>query len=250
MDNELYDFMTSGLYLDFVENFFDYDFKEILCNEENMIVYVGFHEFAAVKDEDLLTTISTFIKSPDDSISINTVAEGESKSIVCALSANRNVSMSDIDEVMQELKDILDDKSNAFIGFYINDDLVDGIRIQGVVTGNKNKIKLPSWLRTKLDELDIDDDEDEDDDFDELDIDDSNVEAILDFKLIFDIAVYFLNNPVSVLGIQEKFGLGFNRALLMLDTLENYGIISHKDGMGKRKMLCKNEEEIRRKIDD
>ncbi|MDY5983742.1 MAG: DNA translocase FtsK [Anaeroplasma sp.] len=59
----------------------------------------------------------------------------------------------------------------------------------------------------------------------------------------------FINNPITVNGIQNEFGLGFNRTTYILDRLEKLEIISIKLGTKPREILITDKVKIKRRIE-
>ncbi len=64
-------------------------------------------------------------------------------------------------------------------------------------------------------------------------------------ELLYSAALYFLQNGTcSINGLQNNFGLGFNRAQGVVKSLEELGIVSPKNATKSREVLVHNEAEL------
>ena len=70
-----------------------------------------------------------------------------------------------------------------------------------------------------------------------------------EIKLLYNVTIYCVDNPIKVNGIQNKFWLGFNGTTYILDRLEKLEIISIKLGTKPREILITDKDEIKRRID-
>ena len=70
-----------------------------------------------------------------------------------------------------------------------------------------------------------------------------------ELELLYNVAIYCVNNPIKVNSIQNEFGLGFNRTTYILERLEKLEIISIKLGTKPREILITDKDEIKRRID-
>lgn len=71
-----------------------------------------------------------------------------------------------------------------------------------------------------------------------------DISKIADKKQLISIAKYILEHPISINGIQNHFGIGFNRASNVITELERLEIISEKQN-GKRDILIQDLDKIK-----
>ena len=69
-----------------------------------------------------------------------------------------------------------------------------------------------------------------------------------DNEIMDQVAVFYIDHPITIRNIQDHFGLGFNRAQRIVNRLEQLEIISKATETASRKILITDKEEIHKRI--
>ena len=141
----------------------------------------------------------------------------------------KDVELSDIENIIKKLRSIEND-INLIYGFTLDENLKTKFKVQALFTyhkdSNSKEAKTSKEENNKIEDTKLNDN-------------------LYDNKLLYDVALFFLDgNTPSVNVTQNEFGLGFNRASIIINKLVELGIISKKNGTNPRKLLINDKQKI------
>lgn len=225
MESNISNNFDEGFWRDVMYSDFGGDLKEILENMNDMIISVDCDDFNRIAKGKITNFISTLVSSDEDSFNVKNVRNINPTDCILVLSGNKNLSIGFINKIIKIVERRFGN-INFTIGIYVNDSIGDYCKVQGVFSCSNEMLN---------------------------DIDSS--EKIDEFwgirKLLYDICVFFVKEgDISINSMQQRFGLGFNRALKIMKLLEDMDIVSQKIGTKPRKVLTDDLDEIHRRIFD
>lgn len=202
---------------------FSGDLKEIVENMNDMIITIDFDDFDRLAKGKITNFVSTLVSIDDDSIDYKNVRDINPTDCILVLSGNENLSIGFINHIIKIIEKRFKNINITF-GVRVNDSIGDYCKVQGIFASN-NEIN------------------------DEINLSEESDNSLGIRKLLYEICVFFVDkDTVNINSMQQRFGLGFNRAQNILKLLEDLNIISPKIGTTPRKVLIDNLEEIHRKI--
>lgn len=203
------------------------DIEDILSNEG--LINIDFHDIKAVCKGEIIGSISAVIEDLDDELKINRISDKEPNGCLLNVTSSMNLRLQDIDIIIGKIKKLGSDLSFIY-GTYIDNNYDGKYKIQALLTYNDGIVAETNKDRKEP-------------------LKEEKVYSSYDEKeLLYNAALYVIDNGATINNIQVKFGLGFNRALNILNELEELGIISQKVGTNPRNILISDKNKIKELI--
>ncbi len=203
------------------------DIEDILSNEG--LINIDFHDIKAVCKGEIIGAISAVIEDLDDELEINRISDKEPNGCLLNVTSSMNLRLQDIDIIISKIKKLGSDLSFIY-GTYIDNNYDGKYKIQALLTYNDGIVAETN--------KDIEEPLNEDKLYSSYD----------EKELLYNAALYVIDNGATINNIQVKFGLGFNRTLNILNKLEELGIISQKVGTNPRNILISDKNKIKELI--
>ena len=203
------------------------DIEDILSNEG--LINIDFHDIKAVCKGEIIGAISAVIEDLDDELEINRISDKEPNGCLLNVTSSMNLRLQDIDKIIGKIKKLGSDLSFIY-GTNIDNNYDGKYKIQALLTYNDG---IVAETNKNIEEP----------------LNENKLYSSYDEKeLLYNAALYVINNGATISNIQVKFGLGFNRALNILNKLEELGIISQKVGTNPRNILISDKNKIKELI--
>ncbi len=203
------------------------DIEDILSNEG--LINIDFHDIKAVCKGEIIGAISAVIEDLDDELKINRISDKEPNGCLLNVTSSMNLRLQDIDKIIGKIKKLGSDLSFIY-GTYIDNNYDGKYKIQALLTYNDGIVaETNKDIEKPLNE-------------------DKLYSSYDEKELLYNAALYVINNGATINNIQVKFGLGFNRTLNILNKLEELGIISQKVGTNPRNILISDKNMIKELI--
>ncbi len=232
----LKEIFNDKFYDDLVKCNFLKDIEEILTIPG--MISIDLDDFVKISDgSEIVGSISQYFETLDEDYIISRISNKVPTDSIIYFSSDNNLNLKDVDKLIDKLRKQFSNDVSIVFGATIDPRIKNKIRVQALLTySNKPKEKVDYSELKKLEE------------------ETNKIVAKREQKwndendLVYNVALYCINNPIAVNGIQNQFGLGFNRTIAILNRLEKLEIISIKLGTKPREILIKNEEEIKNRI--
>ena len=203
------------------------DIEDILSNEG--LINIDFHDIKAVCKGEIIGAISAVIEDLDDELEINRISDKEPNGCLLNVTSSMNLRLQDIDKIIGKIKKLGSDLSFIY-GTYIDNNYDGKYKIQALLTYNDGIVaETNKNIEEPLNE-------------------DKLYSSYDEKELLYNAALYVIDNGATINNIQVKFGLGFNRTLNILNKLEELGIISQKVGTNPRNILISDKNKIKELI--
>lgn len=213
-------------YDDLVKCDFLKDVIEILNNDG--LINIDLHDIKAICNGEIVGAISTVIADPNDKLEINRISNKEPNSCIVNVVSSMNLSIHDVDIIINNVKRLGSDLSIIY-GTTIDDKYDGKFKVQALFAYSDSIAKAEKP--------------------EEIVKEEKTYPSYSDEKeLLYNIALFVIEEGPSLNGIQNQFGLGFNRAMNMMMKLENLGIVSQKSGTKPRTILINDKNVIKNKI--
>lgn len=229
---ELKDRFSEKFYNDLVKCDFVKDIEQIITSPG--IINIDIDDFKTISDGEIVGCISQYFDNLEEEYVINKISDKTPTDCVINISGGDMLNLKDVDFLIDKLRKIYPNIGIIF-GSNKNDESIPRLKVQALLThsdkpreDNSENEKLLSETVRVLEER-------------KQKWNDEN-------DLVYNVALYCIDNPITVNGIQNQFGLGFNRVQAILNRLEILEIISIKLGTNPRKILITDEEEIKKRI--
>lgn len=203
------------------------DIEDILSNEG--LINIDFHDIKAVCKGEIIGAISAVIEDLDDELKINRISDKKPNGCLLNVTSSMNLRLQDIDKIIGRIKKLGSDLSFIY-GTNIDNNYDGKYKIQALLTYNDGIVTEAN--------KDIGEPLNEDKLYSSYD----------EKELLYNAALYVIDNGATINNIQVKYGLGFNRALNILYKLEELGIISQKVGTNPRNILISDKNKIKELI--
>lgn len=201
------------------------------------LINIDIDDIAAVSNDEIVGSISQVMNSVDDEYIINCISEKTPNFCIFDISSDNNLSLDVVNKLIDKLRSLFNDIHIVF-GTRINIDGSDKLEVN-VLLLHVDENKLSKSNKEELIEMEAKNNK----------VHEQNMKTFKDeFELLYNVAIYCVDNPIKVNSIQNEFGLGFNRTTYILDRLEKLEIISIKLGTKPREILITDKDEIKRRI--
>lgn len=230
--NNLKEVFGEKFFNDLVNCNFLSDVKEII--KYDSLINIDLHDFVEISKSEIVGSISQYIYDLDEELNYYLINDKEATDCILMISADKDLSLKTVDKMISKIKAKF--KNAGFIyGTNIVAEMDAICRIQALFTYSDKKPEEEIKVEYTSN--------------DNIKIEPTHKKLYEDEKdLLYEIVLTFDENPISINGIQNSFGLGFNRAARIIAKLEELGIISRKTSTDPRTLLIKNEEEIKKII--
>ena len=201
------------------------------------IINIDIDDFKAISDSEIVGCISQYFDNLDDDFIINRISNKEPTDCVINVSGGDMLNLKDLEFLLDKLRTVYPEL-NIIFGSNKNDESIPRLKVQALLTySDKPKDNKVNRENEKLLSETVKTLEEREQKWND------------EVELLYSVAIYCINNPITVNGIQNEFGLGFNRTTYILDRLEKLEIISIKLGTKPREILITDKDEIKRRID-
>lgn len=237
---DLKELLPEKFYNDIVKCNFLEDIREMVLFPA--MINLDIDDLKQLSKGEVVGTISQVFTDLDVDYNINLISDKVPAACLVNMTSGTNMSLKSVNILIDKLRDKYKDLSIIF-GTRINNEYGESIKVQVLlVSGDFGEYQEASKTiqeeNTRLEKEIAKMDEEH------------NKISKSEHELLKSVALYCLNNPISVSSIQNEFGLGFNRVSVILSRLESLGIISIKTGTKQRSMLINDEKEIVKRIDN
>lgn len=212
------------------------DLDEIVNGDS--IINIDIYDIKVISASRLVGTISQCFKDLKDDYNIKLISDEEPTDCIFCITGNKEIRLAEVNNLLDKLRDIYPNL-NIIFGTKIDENFNLGIKVQAILT-------LHTDLSFETEEPVSSDKEVSE----KKEIKKLFKEYKDEKELLYDIALYCIDNNISLNNIQNEFNLGFNRASKLLESLENLRIISEKIQTSPRKILISDKNIIKEKIDN
>ena len=201
-------------YNDLVKCDFIKDVEFMLYNPG--LINIEIDDIIAISNSDLVGTISQVLNTTDDEFDYKIISDKEpTDCIFNIVSKDNDLSLDDINKLILKIREKYNN-INIIYGTYIVPFDENGKFIINVILTHSDKP-----IKRKID-------------YNDKPINDTNTKYPTskdEKELLYNVACYCVNNPITVNGIQSNFGLGFNKVQSLLNILE--GLVPELVGIFK-----------------
>ena len=231
---ELKDRFSEKFYNDLVKCGFIKDIEQITRTPG--LINIDIDDFKTLSDGEVVGCISQYFDNLEDDYVINKISDKVPTDCVFNVSGGDMLNLSDLDLLIDKLRKVYPDL-NIIFGSNKNDESIPRLKVQALLTysdkpkDNRENRKMEKLLSETIKVLE-----------------ERKQKCNDENDLVYNVALYCINNPITVNGIQNQFELGFNRVVAILDRLEKLEIISIKVGTKPRRILITDKDEIKKRI--
>ncbi len=216
-------------------NFID-KLEEIISLPE--LINIDIDDIVAVSNDEIVGSISQVMNSVDEEYIINSISNKTPNFCIFDISSDNNLSLDVVNKLIDKLRLLFNDIHIIF-ETRINIDVSDKLEVNGLLL-HVDESKLSTSNNEDLKEMEAKNNK----------VHEQKTKTFKDeLELLYNVAIYCVDNPIKVNAIQNEFGLGFNRTTYILDRLEKLEIISIKLGTKHKEVLITDKDEIKRRID-
>lgn len=205
------------------------------------LISIEMEDFLAVSNDEVIGAISQYISNPYEELKPTIISDKyPNRCIIYITSKDGKLMLSDIDIITDKIRKRFGNIDFIF-GCGTNLRSSNGLGVHALLLhGNEEAINEKNDAQKKeTDEL-VAKRERQEEEYNKI--------WMHENELIYNVAMYCKNNPITVNGIQNAFDLGFNRVQSILQRLERLQIISIKIGTRPRTLLIDDEDEIKYRI--
>jgi len=221
--------LNEKFYNDIIKCDFLNDLKEMIDEEE--LINIDLEDIKMISNSLLIGVISKESNDYDEEFEIKKINEDIPTDCIINLITDKEITLSNVDNIIKKIKNIYPNIGIIY-GVKIKENLNYKYKIEAIFTKGEIKNNEPIEKESNDKELII-----------------NTFDYENEKDLMYDVSLYLIHeNQASINLIQQKFNIGFNKALLLLNKLEELGIVNKKIGTNPRSILINDSDKIKELI--
>lgn len=221
--------LNENFYNDIIKCDFLNELKEMI--DEEGLINIDLEDIKMISNSLLIGVISKESNDYDENFEIKKINEDIPTDCIINLITDKEITLSNVDNIIGKIKKLYPNIGIIY-GVKIKENLNYKYKIEAIFT--KGEIKINKPIEKELNDENI-------------------IINTFDYEnekdLMYDVSLYLIHeNQVSINLIQQKLNIGFNKALKLLNKLEELGIVNKKIGTNPRSILINDLDKIKELI--